>query len=65
MRDILKVNDDIGWKQVLGVSLLAQEMAIEVGVEEMAVEIGVADQATGGTTAEGEAPARICRLWAE
>lgn len=32
--------------------LLAQEMAIEVGVEEMAIEIGVADQVTGGTIAE-------------
>lgn len=53
MRDVLKGNDDFGWKQILGfLCLLAQEMAIEVGVEEMAIEIGVADQVTGGTIAE-------------
>lgn len=52
MRDILKGNDNTGWKQILGVSLLAQEMAVEVGVEEREMEIGVADQVTGGTIAE-------------
>lgn len=44
MRDILKGNDDIGWKQILGVSLFVPQ--------EMAIEIGVADQVTGGIIAE-------------